>query len=220
MRRVLIVEDDPRIGAELKDLLTREKLAPTLAPSLKDARKALRAQEFDLLLLDVELPDGTGFELCGEVREEDAQIPVVFLTARVDEDSAVKGLTLGGTDFVRKPFGPKELVARLRRHLKEAPAAIRIGALDLDPKERRASWNGKAVTLTPREFEILSELARHVGNLVTRERLLEQIDADAEINDGAIKTYVSRLKTKLRDAGVDSIEIVAVTGSGYRLEKT
>ena len=219
MKRILVVEDDPRIGEQVTKLLADEGFEPLLARSIAEARRAMKGADFVLLVLDVNLPDGIGFDLCREVRAEDGRLPVIFLTARLDEDSAVKGLSLGATDYVRKPFAPRELVARLRRALKEVPGPVEIGDLVLDPAEKRISWRGKPLSLTPREHELLAILMQNAGRLVTRETLAERLDTEGTLFDTAIKTYLSRLKAKLRTAGVSGIEIIAVYGSGYRLEK-
>ncbi len=219
MGQILIIEDDPVVGETLQELLAEEGFDVVWRKTIATGRKTARTEPPDLILLDVNLPDGTGFDLCRELREEDAGLPIIFLTARLDEDSAVKGLSLGAVDYIRKPFARRELLARIRRYLKTAPTALRVGSLVLDAGEKKLTWKGEPVALSPSELSLLALLMRNIGRAVTRDSMLDALGDDGEISAKAVNTYLSRLKSKLDKAGVDGIRIAPVYGTGYRLEK-
>lgn len=202
----------------MSELLRAEGYRATLAKSLKDARSH-RDESWNLVLLDIGLPDGSGFDFCRELHDEDPHLPVLFLTARSDEESAVRGLSLGAVDYVRKPVAKRELVMRIPRTLKAAPEVVELGELKVLVREARVTWKENAIALTPRELELLTILAQNQSRLVTREKLLQQMDTQGDLDDKSINTYVRRLKTKLAEAGVSHVQITAVYGSGYRLEK-
>lgn len=217
-KAILIVEDHPQIGRELVRLLEQEGFTARLAPTLASARKAWREEHCDLVLLDVNLPDGLGFDLCRDIRDEDTSLPILFLTEKGDEDSVVKGLSFAATDYMRKPFARRELLMRLRRLLKLVSGTLTFGDLTIDTDNRRVQWQGAAIALSPREFEMLALLAANFGRLVTRARIAEQA-FDADVNERSFNSYLSRLKTKLTQAGVNNIVITSVYGEGYRMEK-
>lgn len=217
-KSILLVEDHAPMAKELLRLLEEEGFVAHVAKSLAEARRELAGHAFHLAVLDVNLPDGTGFQLCRDIRERDAAFPVLFLTDRGDEDSIVKGLSFASTDYLRKPFVRGELLVRLRRLLKLGGGAVTLGDLYVDPGEKTVKWKGKPVSLSPREREILGLLAANVGRLVTRDRLATHL-AEADIDERTINSYLSRLKTKLAAAGVTGIKIAAVYGEGYRLER-
>lgn len=217
-RKILVVEDHANTAEELRLVLTKEGHTVAVAGSRALARKALAQEEPNLLVLDVNLPDGTGFDICRELRDEGSSVPVLFLTERGDEDSLVKGLSPSGTDYMRKPFKKAELLLRLKRLFRQAPAETAVGDLCVFNDEKKVTWKGKAISLTPREFEVLSVLAQNAGRLVTRERMVEE-SGNLDVDARTFNSYLSRLKKKLADGGVKGIEITAVYGEGYRLER-
>lgn len=216
---VLVVEDDPEIGASLRALLHSEGMEPVLATTLRAAKELFQKREFALLVVDVNLPDGSGFDFVRDVRDRDGSLPVVFLTARLDEESALKGLALGASDYLRKPFGSRELVLRLRRLLGGTRPLLQVGELVADMRKREIRWKSRPIALSPREIDLLTLLMEHVGEHQSREQLLDRLDAEGNLFDRSINTYVSRLRTKLEAAGVEGIEITSVYGSGYRLDR-
>jgi DNA-binding response OmpR family regulator len=218
---VLLVEDDPLIAQTLAMSLRYQGFDLTHAGSLADAESQLERRDFDLLLLDVGLPDGSGIELCRRIRARDAEVPILMLTARTDEATAVAGIEGGADDHVRKPYGLHELVARMRRllarHAGRAPALLQAGALTMDCKRHGVAVGGVPLHLAKREFAILQLLLQAQGEVVTRDRLLDALQCEREIYDRTIDSHLSHLRRKLKDAGA-GLRIAAVYGVGYRLE--
>jgi DNA-binding response OmpR family regulator len=223
---VLVVEDEPDIRDLIVLHLTREgfrcRTATTGTGALADVRAALP----DLVVLDLMLPGLGGLDVCRRLRAEPATaaVPIIMLTAKTDEVDRVVGLELGADDYMIKPFSPKELVARVRAVLRRAraPAAggpvLRAGTLALDPGRHLATVAGDAVTLTPREFELLQALMEGAGRVLSREHLLSRAwgYAHAEaIESRTVDVHVRRLRAKL---GQEGRRIATVTGVGYRLE--
>jgi DNA-binding response OmpR family regulator len=174
-----------------------------------------------LVLLDLSLPDGDGLEFLKDIRQKGFTIPVVILTARTDEETVVRGLRLGANDYVRKPFGNKELLARVEAALRGPNAGgsrLAYDRLVVQVDRRKAFFNGVDMDLKRREFDLLQHLVEHADAVVTRESLLDRFDADGEIFDRTVDSHVSHLRTKLRQAGADTIRITSVYGIGYRLE--
>src|SRR4051794_20792810 len=175
--RVLIVEDEEAIAEPLAEGLRREGFEVTCAAT---GAEALAAAEPDVVLLDLRLPDVDGLDVCRRLRER-SSIPIIVVTARGEEADRVVGLELGADDYVVKPFGLRELIARIRavsRRAQSRGAAdepLQVGALAVDVRARRASVAGREVELTPKEFDLLTALARDPGAAVSRRRLLEEV---------------------------------------------
>ncbi|MBU2667971.1 response regulator transcription factor [Actinoplanes bogorensis] len=221
--RVLVVEDDASVGAGLVGVLAADGHEVRWARTGARARAALAEAVPDLILLDLGLPDEDGLALCAAVRERDADVVVVVVTARTDEADAVRALDGGGDDFVTKPFRPVELLARVRAHLRRradsGPPELRAGPIRLDQRSRRA-WVGEAeVGLRPKEHELLAVLMASAGSAVRREFLMEQVWD--EFWSGSTKTldvHVANLRRKLADAGDRWDRIATLRGFGYRFE--
>lgn len=218
MKQLLLLEDDNLIASELKSFLEREGYRVVWEGTLKGARRVWALHNFQLALLDINLPDGLGFDFCRELKENGEAVPVIFLTARPDEDSAVKGLNLGAADYIRKPFSRKELLVRIRRYLNDRTQILEIGDLKLDPGKRTVKVRGKEIKLTAREFDLLRVLAEQPGQVVTRDRVLAVIDEEGEVAERTINTYCSRLRKKLKEAGSEGFTIASVYGQGFRLD--
>jgi DNA-binding response OmpR family regulator len=219
--KVLLVEDDKLISKSLAMSLPYKGFEVTACGTVGEGLEAFRHKRFDVVLLDVNLPDGNGFELCGELRELNDSIPILMLTAKTDEESAVNGLESGADDYVRKPYGVQELVARMQRLLerrKKEPAAFCFGPLKIDPQKRIAWANEVALSLGKREFDILTLLVKKSGNAVTRNEILNSLGEEAEIYDRTIDSHLSHLRKKLKDAGAHDVQIVPIYGVGYRME--
>jgi len=223
MRRILVVEDS-HDDRELIRCVLGEEYELGLAASLADARDWLRRQLPDLILLDLRLPDGLGFELCADLQTHAAtrDIPLVFLTAIGETPNKVLAFALGADDYVEKPFVPEELLARVARRLRklEAPGRViaTIGPLCVDPSRFRATLTTDAGTrvldLTPHELFLLFELASRDGEVATRGELLKAVWAGTSVSNRTLNTHLSNLRRKL---GEQSPRIEAVRGIGYRL---
>jgi DNA-binding response OmpR family regulator len=215
MNRILIVEDEQRLARFLMKGLRSHGFVPTAVEDGETALRVLRVDEFDLVVLDLGLPDMDGREVLGELRRAGAQVPVVILTARDDVGDKVAGLERGADDYVTKPFKFEELLARIRARLRgvgaEEERVLRGGGVELDLRTRRASVGGRTVDLSAREFTMLETLLRHSGQVLSREQLLSHVwgyDQDPETK--VVEVYIGYLRRKL---GNDAIE--TVRGLGY-----
>lgn len=221
MIRVLLLEDDFLISKTLKMSLSYQGFNVVIATSLSTAEQLFANQEFDMLILDVNLPDGDSFGLCQRMRAQNANIPIIMLTARTDEDSAVKGMTGGADDYVRKPFGVQELTLRMKKLLErkaKAASALQFGTLKIDANQRRV-WAGSVeVHLGKKEFDVLTLLVKKQGDVVTREEVIQLFGDQSEIFDRTIDSHLSHIRKKLREAKALTLAIAPVYGVGYRLE--
>lgn len=221
---VLVVEDDRSLGAGLVGLLAGDGHAVRWAQDADTAGRLLTEQRFDLVLLDLGLPDGDGLELCVELRTAQADLVIVVVTARTEESDAVRALDGGADDVVLKPFRPVELLARLRAHLRRRePAAgapeVRCGSLRLDPGGRRAWVGSTELVLRPKEHELLAALVSEAGQAVRREHLMDQVwDEHWHGSTKTLDVHVANLRRKLADAGDRWDRITTLRGFGYRYE--
>jgi DNA-binding response OmpR family regulator len=223
MKRILVVEDDPDIALSLRLKLEREGgyAVDVVADGADGLRKAIDRPP-DLVVLDLNLPGMDGFEVCRRLRKEPetASVPVIMLTARIGEDDRVAGLDLGADDYITKPFSPKEAVARVKAVLRRSDRAEDADALSDEPLRvdiaaRQATLDGRALALTRKEFDLLVELIRRRGRVLTRERLLEMVwGYDFPGETRTVDVHVRRLRQKL-GAPVDS-RLETVVGVGYR----
>jgi DNA-binding response OmpR family regulator len=213
--RVLVVEDEKAIADPLAEGLRREGFIVTVAGT---AAEALAAPESDVILLDLRLPDGDGLDVCRELRAR-SDVPIIVVTARGEEVDRVVGLELGADDYVVKPFGIRELIARIRAVTRRAQgraqdAPVRIGELELDERGRHASIRGEELDLTAKEFDLLAALARDPGAVVSRQRLLEDVwNTSWYGSTKTIDVHVAALRRKLGDPRL----IETVRGVGFRL---
>ena len=214
--RVLIVEDEDAIAVPLAEGLTREGFDVVRAAT---GAEALAAAEPDIVLLDLRLPDMDGLDVCRRLRER-SQLPIIIVTARGEEADRVVGLELGADDYVVKPFGLRELIARIRAVARrsEEPdhiaATLRVRGLEVDERTRRAFLDKVELDLTPKEFELLAALARDPGAAVSRRRLLEEVwETSWSGSSKTIDVHVAGLRRKLGDPGW----IETVRGIGFRL---
>jgi len=216
---ILLVEDDPNIGRLVSRLLSSRGHTVTLAVTMAEATERLEGGDFQLLILDINLPDGNGLDLCKAARNRGSEVPVVFLTARQEEEVAVRAFSLGAVDYVRKPFGREELLARIQRHLGSPEVPLSFGSLALSDDNREARANGKTIPLTPAEHSILRLLVKKGGDLVHRNTMAGAISSSEGASEATIASHLSHLRTKLKKAHVDDIELVSVYGAGYRIQK-
>ena len=220
MKRILIVEDEARIASFLEKGLKANGFTTTTAGTGADGLAYARSGEFDLVILDIGLPDTDGFSVLEELRGTDKRMPVVILTARDSVDDTVHGLEGGADDYVTKPFRFEELLARVRVRLRDdhTPEAtiLKTGEAELDLRTRRISVRGKTMELSAREFALAELFFRHPGQVLTREQILSQVwGYDYDPGSNIVDVYVGYLRKKLGD---DLIK--TVRGMGYRLERT
>ena len=219
--RVLVVEDQERIAKHIADGLVRGGFAADTALNLADASAATRAATYDLIVLDLGLPDGDGVTWLHKQRAAGRHTPVLVVTARSALGDRVKGLDAGADDYLLKPFAMEELLARcralMRRPAEAAAMILESDGIALDLSSRSVNVNGKPVDLGRREVTLLELLLRKAGNVVTRETIDAQIYSfDDEVTPNAIEAGMSRLRHKLRDAGATA-QIHTIRGVGYML---
>lgn len=222
MTKILLVEDDGQIAAYLGELLRAEGFDTQIASSKKEAGECLLAQAFDLVLLDVSLPDGNGFSICAEIKKE-YEIPVIFLTASGDEYSVVAGLDMGADDYIAKPFRPRELISRIRsvlRRCKKEQRILSCGDLRVNVSSATVTKGEKELFLSALEYRLLLLLLQNKGQILTRNQLLEEIwDASGEyVNDNTLSVYMKRLREKIEENPQSPRLLHTIRGIGYRME--
>lgn len=222
MTKILLVEDDSQIAAYLGELLRAEGFDTQIAGSKKEAGECLLIQAFDLVLLDVSLPDGNGFSICAEIKRE-YEIPVIFLTASGDEYSVVAGLDMGADDYIAKPFRPRELISRIRsvlRRCKKEQRILSCGDLKVNVSSATVTKGEKELFLSALEYRLLLLLLQNKGQILTRNQLLEEIwDASGEyVNDNTLSVYMKRLREKIEENPQSPRLLHTIRGIGYRME--
>ena len=222
MTKILLVEDDGQIASYLGELLRAEGFDTQIAGSKKEASECLLIQAFDLVLLDVSLPDGNGFSICAEIKKE-YEIPVIFLTASGDEYSVVAGLDMGADDYIAKPFRPRELISRIRsvlRRCKKEQRILSCGDLKVNVSSATVTKGEKELFLSALEYRLLLILLQNKGQILTRNQLLEEIwDASGEyVNDNTLSVYMKRLREKIEENPQSPRLLHTLRGIGYRME--
>ncbi|MCA8958891.1 MAG: response regulator transcription factor [Planctomycetes bacterium] len=222
MTRILVIEDDPDLAFILADNLEADGYTVL---SERDGERALAratSESFDLLLLDIMLPGVDGFTICREVRRRDAAVPILIISARTEERDKVRGLDLGADDYVAKPFGRSELLARVRALLRRAPTSplepIRLGDAVIDLAGLTVVRAGTSETLTHHEAEVLRILVRHRGRVVDRETLLREVwDVPAKPRDRLVDHHIVKLRRKIEVDPKRPRYLLTAYGEGYRL---
>ncbi len=214
----ILVEDSPMIIKGLEYTMEQAGYDASIFISFEHAKKHLYDKAYDIAILDVNLPDGNGFDLCRLIKE-DLKIPVIFLTAKDTENDVVKGFDVGGDDYIIKPFRNKELISRMNNALKKSgkdQRKLRIGDVELSADESRVYVKGEELSLSPLEFKILLTLCQNAGHTLTREVLLERIwDAAGNfVEDNTLTVYIRRIRGKLGDSDI----IQTIKGVGYRVD--
>lgn len=226
MEHILLVEDDRAIVMGLTYSLEQEGYQVTVQEDCPSALKVLEEQTFDLCLLDLTLPGGSGYDVCRRVKEL-GDTPVIFLTAMDDEVNVVMGLDMGADDYITKPFRVRELLSRIRSVLRRARRGgenshqLTIGSLTVNTQEARVWKRGEEVFLTALEYRLLLTFLNHPGQVLTRSQLLEGIwDVAGDfVNDNTLTVYIKRLREKLEDNPQTPQIIKTVRGVGYKLER-
>ncbi len=220
MKKILLVEDNETIVMGLKYSLEQEGFQVISAKSIMESKEKLKEERIDLILLDVSLPDGNGFDICKEIKQN-LDVPVIFLTAQDEETSVVLGLDLGADDYIVKPFRTRELISRinsvLRRYGKkdESTGVIQYKNIKIDTNKAVVYKDDEEIIFTSLEYKILLLLFTNQNRLITREQLLERIwdIAGNFVNDNTLTVYIKRIRKKLDDETV----IRTVRGLGYRV---
>lgn len=225
MIKVLFVEDDLPLALGIEYTLKQEGFYVVHAKNLEEARANYKSSDFNIILLDVMLPDGSGYDFCREVRKE-SEIPIIFMTACDEEVNIVLGLDMGGDDYVTKPIRVKELISRINavlrrkgiRNTKSSEEIIRSGNILIEPLKYKVYKNGANIDLTAIEYKLLLILIKNKGNAIERVTLLEKLwDVDGNFVDGnSLTVYIKRLREKIEDDIKNPQYIETVRGIGYR----
>ena len=222
---IFLLEDDNAIGIGLSYSLKNEGYSVTIAKTVEEALEIIRNKTFTLYILDLTLPDGSGYDVCTQIKKQ-GDLPVIFLTAYDDEVNVIMGLELGADDYISKPFRVKELLARiktvLRRHNKDtADGMINIGNIRINTNEAKVYKDSKEVILTAMEYRLLLIFINNRGIVLSRQKLLEDIwDVAGDfVNDNTLTVYIKRLRDKIEEDPASPNIIKTVRGLGYILEK-
>src|SRR4029453_7823235 len=226
-KKVAIIEDEAELAALLEYNLGRQGLLTRVISGCKGAVEQLESWKPDLIILDVMLPDGDGFELCRQIRQSGslARTPVLFLTARSDEVDRVLGLEIGGDDYMTKPFSPRELIARVKAHLRREemdaePGATAIGPFRLDRTPRRMFLGEREISLTSTEFNLLEYFLTHPGRAYSRDQLLEAVWGESRnVPPRTVDVHVRRLREQIEEQPDNPRYLTTVRGFGYRFEE-
>lgn len=211
--KILVIEDDRTIALGLKHTLSEKGYDISLAFSVKESLVHFERDVFDIILLDLGLPDGNGLDVLSIIREV-SDVPVIVLTARDEEHSVNAGFDLGADDYITKPFKVSELIRRIEA-IQKRSNVIRMGSLVININDAKVSVDDVQVILSVIEYQLLIKLARNYGHIVTREELIRQVWSSEEfVSANTLSVNIKRLRERLNDA----VTITAVPGKGYRLE--
>lgn len=226
-KRIAIVEDEAALASLIDFNLEKSGYIAQIFPGVRGTLKELENWQPDLILLDVMLPDTDGFELCRRIRESSAlnRVPVLFLTARSDEVDRVLGLEIGGDDYMTKPFSPRELIARVKAHLRrnerggEDSLPVEFGPFRLDREAHRVFLKDKELMLTSTEFKLLEHFLAHPGRAFSRDQLLEAVwGSDHFVTPRTVDVHVRRLREQIEEHPDHPRHLTTVRGFGYRFE--
>lgn len=225
MRNILMVEDDSTIAFAVKYAVEQEGFNLDIAENIENARKIVNSKEYDLILLDVMLPDGSGYEFLKQLREHDEDTPVIFLTACDEEVNIVMGLDIGADDYITKPFRVRELISRINAILRrkgksqnENKKIIKFKNLSIHTLEARVFKNNEEIFLTSAEYKLLLILIQNKNIVLSRAQILEKLwDITYDfINDNTLSVYIKRLREKIEDDSSNPKYIITVRGIGYK----
>lgn len=229
MSRLLLLEDDVSLIDGLKYSLEKNGFELDIARTVSEARLHLRGNRpYDLILLDVTLPDGTGFMICDEVRSAGNDIPIIFLTAADEETNIIRGLDGGGDDYITKPFRLGELCSRIRALLRRSSmqktnntGMLKSGLITIDQIAHKAFWGEKLLDLTGAEYHLLCLLVEHAGQTLTRRAIFDALwDGNGNfVDDNTLSVYVRRLRGKIEEDPSHPKNLITVRGFGYRWEE-
>jgi two-component system, OmpR family, response regulator len=222
-KHILVADDDLHIREVISFALEKAGMRVTLAEDGRQAIEQFRLTGMDLIVLDINMPEFDGLEVCKEIRKT-SEIPILFLSSRDDEIDRILGLEIGGDDYVTKPFSPRELVARINVILKRTSTtkhesvspSLQHGRLIIYPEQHTATWNGTAVNLTATEFAMLLLLVRQPNRVFSRDLIMNGTYNNIYISDRTIDSHVRHIRQKFADAGCEAL-IETVHGVGYKL---
>lgn len=226
-KRILIADDDPHIRDVISFALEKAGMQVAQAEDGRQALDTFRSQAADLIVLDINMPELDGLEVCREIRKF-SETPILFLSSRDDEIDRILGLEIGGDDYVTKPFSPRELVARINVILKRTqPAkvvepvkeesALQHGKLNIQPEQHIASWDGYILSLTATEFAMLQMFIRQPTRVFSRDTIMSSAyDGNVYVSDRTIDSHIRHIRQKFADAGCENV-IETVHGVGYKL---
>lgn len=222
--KILFLEDDPAIATGLEYSLKNEGYDVKWVSKAKDAIKAVNEETFDFCILDINLPDGNGYEVCKEIKNN-LEIPVIFLTAYDDEVNVVMGLDYGADDYISKPFRVRELMARIKTVMRRYSSAggegvIKIGNITINTKQAKVLKDGVDVELTAVEYKLLLILLNNRGVVLSRNKLLENMwDIEGDfVNDNTLTVYIKRLRDKIEEDSANPAIVKTVRGLGYIID--
>ena len=225
MKNILMVEDDSTIAFAVKYAVEQEGFNLDIAENLENARKIVNSKEYDLILLDVMLPDGNGYEFLKQLREHDEHTPVIFLTACDEEVNIVMGLDIGGDDYITKPFRVRELISRINAILRRKGKSqdsnkkiLKFKNISIHTLEARVFKNNEEIFLTSAEYKLLLILIQNKNMVLSRAQILEKLwDVTYDfINDNTLSVYIKRLREKIEDDSSKPQYILTVRGLGYK----
>lgn len=222
--KILLLEDDESLVDGLCYSLRKNEYQVEVAENVKEAMEFLRRNTYSLLLLDITLPDGTGFEVCERVRERGNQVPIIFLTASDEEINVIRGLDSGGDDYITKPFKLGELLSRIHALLRRAGmqkeeenTRLVSGDLEIDLAANKALLCGEKLELTGMEYRLLCLLVRSAGNIITRNVILDELwdGAGNFVDDNTLSVYIRRLREKVEKNPSSPEHLITMRGFGY-----
>lgn len=229
MKRVLVIDDEPEIREILEGYLRKESFDPVVAGTVGSALAEIDSRPPDLILLDIGLPDGSGLDVLRKVNEG-RHIPTIVLTTRGDEVDRIVGLELGADDYIPKPFSPREVIARIRAIFRRIEAVqggtrsqgamYRVRDLEINEAAHEVRMEGKPVSVSPAEFRILTLLARHAGQVLSRAQMLDLLHDDGSIFERTLDRHINHLRHKIEPDPAKPTYLVTVYGVGYKLNQS
>jgi len=223
-RDILIIDDDEDLSMIISDMLTDQGYSVTLAKDSASAFELLTGRSFDLILLDINLPDAIGFDVCKELRRV-SEVPVIFASARTSESDRITGLDIGGDDYIPKPFSMKELLSHIKALMRrtygfsENDKTVTFGGISVDIGSRTVMKDGKEIALSLREFDLLAYLCEHPNTALSKDRLLSEVwGAFSEVAPTTLAVHIRWLREKLEDDPADPRFIKTVYKVGYIME--
>lgn len=232
MKKILVIEDDYALAMGIQFSLKAEDFDMVVVHTLENADKILINNDINLILLDVMLPDGNGYDYCRSLLQRNIEVPIIFLTAISDEANIVQGLDIGADDYITKPFGVKELSSRikatLRRYEKNSKVKnfdnelLTISELVINKKKNSVTKNGEEIILTPSEYRLLIELIENKNTILERNVLIERLwDIDGSfVDDNTLSVYIKRLRNKIENDPSNPRYILTVRGVGYTFKES
>lgn len=230
MHNVLVVDDEWNMRNLIKIYLKKENFVISEAENGKQALQLIDESNFDLIILDIMMPDMEGWEVCKRIRDDSKDVPILMLTARTDTKDVVFGLNIGADDYLTKPFAPEELLARVHALIRRSARRVQNGSefkrlvfrdLIIDQEGRIVCVNGESVELTPKEYELLLVMATHPKRVFTREMLIDRLWGPNHYRDHrTVDTHVKNIREKIRSAGLPYDPIQTVWGVGYQFMRT